>query len=543
MSGRIGRLTANSLWLLSCLPDWWAFRRDLQDVAGTQERYLLSLVRRNAETEFGRRHGFDRIRTVADYQAAVPLSTYEDYREDVAAIAAGRPGVLTREPVQLLELTSGSTAATKQVPYTAGLKADFQRAIAPWIADLYLHDWRLLRGQSYWSVSPVARRNQRTAGGIPIGFEEDADYLGGLQRRVMQSLMAVPSAVRLLSDMETFRYVTLLWLLRSRSLGLISVWNPTFLTLLLERLPEWLPRLADDLAAGTLSVAVPDDLRADLTPPPTPRRADAVRAAGPDPARLWRNLRLVSCWTDANAAPYAPQIAALFPRARLQGKGLLATEGFVSFPLVGQEGAALALRSHFFELLPEGGGEPLLAHRLEQGGRYSVVLTTSGGLYRYQLHDLVEVAGQLGAACPLLRFLGKEAHVSDRFGEKVNEQHVREALQSLTAGLGLAPAFAMVACEGKAYTLFIEAPDASDEVLLRLGSALEGALRENFHYQYCRNLGQLEPVRVFRIDPGQGSQAYLQACVARGQRAGDVKPTSLHHLDGWLAIFPGRLLA
>ncbi|HWI60922.1 MAG TPA: GH3 auxin-responsive promoter family protein, partial [Symbiobacteriaceae bacterium] len=430
-------------------------------MADTQERYLLDLVRRNAGTEFGRAHGFDRIRSVADYQAAVPLSTYEDYREAVTAIGAGRPGVLTAEPVLLLELTSGSTSATKQIPYTASLKADFQRAIAPWIADLYLHDRRLLRGQSYWSVSPVARRNQRTPGGLPIGFEDDAEYLGGIQRRLMQTLMAVPSAVRFIADMDAFRYATLLCLVRSRSLGLISVWNPTFLTLLLERLPEWLPQIAADIRAGSLTCDVPADVRAALVAPPDPDRAGEVLAAGPDPARLWPDLRLVSCWLDANSAPYGPAIAGRFPQARLQGKGLLATEGFVSFPLVGHEGAALAVRSHFFEFLPEGGGAPALAHQLERGARYSVVLTTSGGLYRYQLHDRVKVTGYIGQ-CPLLRFLGKESHVSDRFGEKVNEAHV-------AAALDFERAFAMVACEGNVYTLFVEAPDLDDAALSQKG--------------------------------------------------------------------------
>jgi len=522
----------------------------------------MRLLRRNADTAFGRRYGFGRIRSVAEYQERVPLATYDDYREAIRRIGGGEAAVLTRDPVLLLELTSGSTAPTKQIPYTAALKAEFGRAIAPWIVDLYSHHLPLFAGQAYWSVTPVTRRNQRTPGGIPVGFEEDSEYFGRVQGALIRSIQAVPPLVRLIDDMEAFRYVTLLFLLRSRALALISVWNPTFLTLLVNRLPEWWPQLAGDIACGTLSAPTPlvPDLQVQLAAllRPDPRRAAQIRAAftaggapGTVYARLWPRLRLVSCWTDGHAAHYAPEVARLFPQARLQGKGLLATEGVVSFPLIGFAGAALAIRSHFFEFLPADaqqgnvtGGSPVLAHQLETGGCYAVVMTTGGGLYRYQLHDLVKVVGHHGA-CPLLRFIGKGAHISDHFGEKLNERHVQGVLDTLFARYAVCPALAMVALEAEAgrhaYALFIETNEPSDEILRRLGEELETALQENYHYRYCRELDQLDALRVFRIRGG-GPETYLAVCQARGQRAGDIKPVALHHGQGWSRFFHGEAL-
>ncbi|MDQ5851342.1 MAG: GH3 auxin-responsive promoter family protein, partial [Chloroflexota bacterium] len=367
---------ANGLWYLSCLPGSLLFRRTLRDVAGTQRQVLARLLRRNAATEFGRQHAFAAIHSIAEYQARVPLSTYDDYRESIERIGLGQPDVLTHDPVLVLELTGGSTGATRQIPYTAALKAEYGRAIAPWIANLYTHNPRLLLGQAYWSVTPVARRNERTPGGIPVGFEEDSEYFGALQRHLIQAVMAVPPLVRLIDDMEAFRYVTLLFLLRSRSLALISVWNPTFLTLLIGRLAAWWPRLVDDIARGTISApaAVEPTLHTRLVAlnRPDPRRAEEIRSLcrsvhdmGALHTRLWPNLRLISCWTDAHAGMHVPELARLFPQARVQGKGLLATEGVVSFPLAGHGGAALAIRSHFFEFLPVGGGPVALAHELE----------------------------------------------------------------------------------------------------------------------------------------------------------------------------------
>ncbi|MBI1766563.1 MAG: GH3 auxin-responsive promoter family protein [Acidobacteria bacterium] len=554
------RLVANGLWLASCGPEALQLRLAQRDPARAQRQLLLRYLRRNTDTSFGQQHDFASIHSVAEYQARVPLSTYEDYATHLAAISAGQQAVLTRAPVLLLEPTSGSSAATKLIPYTAELKHEFQRALAAWLCDLHWHEPRLLGGQAYWSVSPVTQRAAHTAGGVPIGFEDDSAYLGGWQRRLAQAVLAVPSCVRLIEEMEAFRYVTLLFLLRTRALALISVWNPTFLTLLVEGLGAWRQALVEDIARGTLSVALAADVRAELQTAlrPAPKRAaeisaafQASRTSAELHTRLWPRLRVLSCWADAQAAPYAEALARVFPHARLQGKGLLATEGFVSFPTWNQAGALLALRSHFFEFLPADAAtgacqtaQPRLAHELEAGRCYAVVLTTSGGLYRYQLQDLVEVAGHQGQS-PRLRFVGRAAQVSDWFGEKLNERHVSPALTEVLARLSLQPTFTLLACETTlqppAYTLYIEI-DAAAAMLRALAEALETALQENFHYRYCRDLGQLGALRVFRIR-GQGADAYLANCQAHGQRAGDIKPALLQRRAGWAQVFDGAFLA
>ena len=66
-----------------------------------------------------------------------------------------------------------------------------------------------------------------------------------------------------------------------------------------------------------------------------------------------------------------------------------------------------------------------------------MVISTGGGLYRYQLHDLIQVVGYLGT-CPLLKFVGKESYISDWFGEKLNERHVRQTLDQVQKGLARA---------------------------------------------------------------------------------------------------------
>ena len=549
---------ANNVWRLSLLNDALAFRHAVRDIAGTQAKLLMRLLRQNVNSEFGRRCGFDSMRGVEDYRNGVPLSTYDDYQQDIERVIQGAKGVLTSGPVILLEPTSGSTGPTKLIPYTKSLKAEFRRAIAPWVVDTFSHNRGLLWGQSYWSISPVARRNEHSESAVPIGFEDDSEYLGSIGSKLVQAALAVPTTVRLIEDVDTFRYVTLLFLLRSRSLSMISVWHPTFLTLLLKPLPEWLEQLAEDIAVGRITPpqAISTELLRQLSAamPPDPNRASEIKSyldsashLGEASAALWPRLRLVSCWADGNAKEYLPTLTPLFPNAIFQAKGLVSTEGIVSIPAHGRSGGALAVRSHFFEFLPQDGGPnegTVLAHELERGRRYSVVMTTGGGLYRYMTGDLVDVVGYVDS-CPLLRFVGKDSHISDRFGEKLNGRHVQQVLDSAFAKYNISPEFAILAFdEGlgyPAYALFVQSSPASDGVLLSLGAEVEEALQGNYHYRYCRDLGQLRALTVFRIQ-ANAWETFTTVCQENGQRIGGLKTSALHHMACWSQSFSGRFL-
>jgi hypothetical protein len=265
--------------------------------------------------------------------------------------------------------------------------------------------------------------------------------------------------------------------------------------------------------------------------------------------RLWPKLRLLSCWTNANASAPAKLLETFFPQARVQGKGLLATEAFVSFPLHGHPGAALAICSHFLEFLPadDSGScdpdNPRAAHELEIGQRYTVVLTTGGGLYRYQLHDVIEVMDHLHD-CPMIRFLGRQSYFSDWYGEKLNEAHVSVILRKVLEELAISPEFAMVACDAErpepGYVLYVES-SASEEILHRAAANIEARLQENFHYNYARKLGQLAALRVFRA--GGAAESFLAEKNRLGQRAGAVKQAALDSGGNWSQVFQGEFLA
>jgi hypothetical protein len=353
---------------------------------------------------------------------------------------------------------------------------------------------------------------------VRVGFEEDSAYLGGFWSRLVDATLAVPGAVRHVRDMDAFRYVTLLFLLRRRDLSLISVWHPSFLTLLLGALPVFWDRLLRDIERGTLTTPAAIRLA------PNPRRAAELRGLAPDaPTRIWPRLGLISCWGDAHAALSLPELARAFPGVEIQPKGLLATEGFVTIPFAGLW--PIAIRSHFFEFLPEEGGAPRFAWELDEGGIYSVVLTTGGGLYRYRLQDRVRVEGFLEKT-PSLRFLGKEGHVSDLRGEKLHESFVAGALARVFETTGISPRFALLAPAEEGPTGYVLYLETEEPPPVGLAEKLDEELSANPHYRLCRALGQLASVRIQTLKKDAFSR-YLEHCRRRGQRVGDVKPLAL----------------
>jgi hypothetical protein len=484
---------SGTLWRAVNRPGAIAYRKALRAPRAAQERLLKSCLQRNARTAFGRRYGFGSIRSVSDYQSRVPLSTYDDVAPWIERAAAGEPRVLTREPVLHLALSSGSARAAKLIPYTAALQAEFRRAVAPWMDDLLSRRPDFARGPAYWSISPVAREARRSPAGIPIGFEEDSSYLGGLWKWLVDGMMAVPSRVGHIQDMDRFWRETALHLLRCRGLRIISVWHPSFLELLLDA-------------------------------------AERILGSVLDVNRTWPRLGLISCWGDGHAAAPMEALRRRFPRVEIQPKGLIATEGIVTLPFEGR--TPVAIRSHFFEFLDDS-GRPRLAHELESDREYSVVLTTGGGLYRYRLQDRVSVDGRVEAT-PSLRFLGKEDRVSDLRGEKLSEGFVAGCQRDVFRQHGLTPSFSLLAPadDSGRYLLFVESSGPLPE---SLAVDLDRSLQRNPHYRYCRDLGQLASPQVVPV-AGGGYLRYLQRCRTLGQRAGDIKPCALDPLSGWAEI-------
>jgi hypothetical protein len=502
---------ANCLWTASNAPAYLRFHRALRKPRVAQQRKLRELITQNTNTAFGKTHRFGEIRTYEDFTRRVPLNDYSAFEPWIERIRRGEENVLTSELVTHLVPTSGSSGARKLIPFTAGLQREFSAAIGPWLADLTLHWPGVLGGPAYWSISPAIGEQTAESSAVPIGFASDTEYLGGKRRRLAEMIMAVPPNVSGAKSLEAFRYETLLHLVRCRELRLISVWHPSFLTLLLDALPTIWERVQNEIGA---------------------RRANELKRIDPwKPEAIWPQLRVISCWGDGAARLALDDLRKRFPSVGVQPKGLIATEAFVSLPF--KEQYPLAVASHFFEFInPQGEAIPL--EEVVKGDEYEIVVTTAGGLWRYRVGDTVRVTGWLEKT-PCLEFLGRKGNVSDCFGEKLSEPFVAQAFAEVFGNK--LPRFALLAPDedkqGCRYTLYLE----GQPELPRL-NGLERALRRNPHYAYCRDLGQLLPPRFFMISAG-GFESFAARQAAHGARLGNVKPALLSRSSGWSKVFLG----
>lgn len=565
MAHRIPICIANFLFWLSCIPNTVRFLLASRCVYSTQKRVLDRIIKKNRDTEFGRMHSFHTIHTYKEFQAQVPTRNYEDFMPFIDKIISGETRILTEEQVLLLEPTSGSTSASKLIPYTQGLKFDFHCGVDPWIFSLYLERPKLYFGSMYWSITPLRRDERYTESGIPIGFQGDGEYLNAIQKWTLGKIMAAPEEAQNIYDVDAFRYVTSLFLVARKDLKLISIWSPTYLSFLLRDLPLWLPRIVQDLKDRRISFptgvnhevkkALEKKIR--ISKGRVKELEDCITSDDDRRTlyeRIWPELRVISAWQDGSAKDQAQEIHRMFPRVSIQPKGLLATEACVSFPLFGKQ-SVLSLRSHFFEFHrldgEEGEDEKLcLAHELQTGKKYKVIVTTSGGLYRYELGDIIEVTGFFQSA-PIVKFISRDGYrVVDLVGEKLTEWFVDNVVSTVFHEFQLAPRFWMIApkvLDGQyGYTLFVELDRTVPiEELCDLRAGTDNALKKNYHYEYARRIGQLEEIELFAIDIENSKNTagiYLEVSYRLGQRLSTIKQTRLHHYAHWSREFRGRFL-
>ena len=538
MRSRAAPAVVNTLWVAGQLGAWHRFKRAARQPQEAQSDRLRRYVRANRDTEFGRQHRFASIRSVDDYRERVSIRTYDEMEPFIHRISRGEPNVLTAEAVERLVPSSGSTRAAKLIPFTPALRREFTAAVGAWVVDMFSQTPRALAGRAYWSISPAtAAVPDDAASSVPIGFEDDAMYLGLASRTLARAVLAVPPEIRFISP-GAFTYATMVFLLRARELRIVSVWHPSFFERLLDTWARHADALLRDVHDGTLRPPDSDQqdpvlVRLARTLTPRPHIAKELRRGAADDIRgLWPHLQSVSCWADGASAGPAASLARRLGAVTVAPKGLLATEGIVTIPFGGRH--PLAVTSHFLEFATDD-GRVHDAHELQPGREYGVVLTTGGGLYRYRLGDRVRVDGFVDAA-PSLRLVGRDDRVSDLFGEKLSEGFVGSVLASI---FHAAPRFAMLAPEetpgGVAYTLFVDREcSRRHEDLAR---RLEHELRRNPHYAWCVDVGQLQRARIVSVGPA-ATQVYLDERVARGQRLGDVKPTRLDTGMDWGRVLP-----
>ena len=514
-----------------------AFEAACADVRRSQTERLFALLRANADTVVGRAHGFAAIRSADEFAKRVPLVTAKEIGPLVAREMSGERRVLTADPPVYYTRSTGSTGAPKHIPVTESYRKEFQQTVHVALYHLRQRFPAAFLGRALYFVG--SRRMARAADGNDIGTMSGFNYseMPGLVRAVY----AWPARLFEVEDLRTRAFLALLY----ASIGdtsLIAGIFPAPIVYLLRDLAEHGLELSKVLQTGSLPnwlVLKPGQRQAfaaDFVRHPAAARRMERAARAPEEekvAEAWPGLKLVYCWTGATAGLFVPELQ------RRLGAGVAvrdaiyaATEGWCSVPMGDPEpGGALAVTSHYFEFAPEAGGPAMPAWELEDGRRYRIIVSSSAGLYRYDLQDIVEVCGFHGR-CPRIRFVRKSIAASNLIGEKLDESHVNDAASAALREAGVEATFFTLAPLPRAavpgYALLLELRKPADPALLeelrrRTEAALGVAASD---YARLRAAGQLAPLQIRQLAAGTYERV-RQAKVADGSAEAQLKTAHL----------------
>jgi hypothetical protein len=415
----------------------------------------------------------------------------------------------------MFALSSGTTAEPKYIPVTDEFLREYRRGWNAFgIKALLDHPGAFLRG----IVQITSRMDEsRTSAGIPCGAI--TGLMAATQKRLVRKYYLSPRCLAEIDD-ATAKYYTIMRLAVPADAAFLITANPATQLKLARTADLNREPLIRDIHDGTLraDLPIPAPVRRQLRPrlKPDPTAARRLEAIIRDHGRLlpkhYWNLSFLANWTGGTMGLYLNDYPQYFGDTPVRDIGLLASEGRVTIPVQDATPAGiLDVTSHFFEFVPrdrieEASPPTLRSHEVEVGQEYFVLLTTSSGLYRYDLGDLVRVVGFEGQA-PIIEFLNKGDHICSLAGEKLTEHQVILAMSEVAQRLGTPVAdFVLTPCwaDPPYYVLHVEPTEADPDPARshELAAALDQTLHAvNVEYAGKRRTDRLGPVRLNFLPP------------------------------------------
>jgi hypothetical protein len=529
-----------------------AFLAGLERPDVVQDQVLRSLVvDPNVECEFGRRHGFAKIASIADYRRAVPIRKYDGFAADIERLVAGEQGVLTTEPVKRFFLTSGSTATAKYVPVTNAFVRAKSRAFGVYWAEVFARHPAAKAGRMVTNFSDSGEP-VKTACGLPAS-SESAYWAGVTRATSLATTPIIPKSIAQIGDSDS-RYYAIARILLEEQFSVIMTLNPSTIVLLFQKIAQYADELVEDVAKGGLGERprVGDTVR-DLVRERyrgNPARADELRAliaaGGLLAHRIWPALHMAICWRSPMLQPYLELLQPHLEGVAQRDYILMASEGIMAIPIEdGRSGGPLALGVHFYEFVPEeqadrADPDVYLPHELEEGRTYVVVLTNGAGLYRYDIGDVVRVTGFMERT-PCIEFLHRAGSTCSLTGEKLTEDQVTAAMTDTAAALDVSiESFTLApAKQGfPHYVALVEfASETSRDQLIAFPRRLDEALEQrNMEYGSKRSSQRLAAPELWVVKPG-GYDARRRQRLAGGTSDSQIKPTHLTRDSGFCDQF------
>ncbi len=461
-----------------------------QNAAKAQERQLAALLAQARNTRFGRDHSFSKIRTIADFQRAVPLRRYEamwtDYwqKDFPNLLDISWPG-----KIPFFAATSGTTSGTsKYIPVTEAMNRANTRAAF----DVLVHHLanrplsRALGGKTFMlggSTTLVKQTDGVFAGDLSgIAFRQTPPWFRG---RTFP-----PPAISGEHDWE-------------KKMDAIAALAPGEDIRIAGGTPTWLLRLFERQQALTQK----------------------------DIQSLYPKLELL-VHGAVNFKPYRERFAALLPRVDFR-EVYAASEGFIALQdeTPGEGLRVMADNGLFLEFVPisELDSASPTRHALADiavGEDYALALSSCAGCWAYLIGDTVRFVSR---DPPRLLITGRTSYFMSAFGEHLTGEEIENAVSTAAKDIGVfVTDFAMGAIhavppetKGRHRYVVEFAEPPPPESLWCFAAKLDDTLREqNDDYRHYRNGDILiRPPEIVLAPPGSFA-AWMKA---RGRMGGQNK--------------------
>lgn len=358
-----------------------------------QAEWFNELIDSGSETEWGKKHDYASLRSLADFKKAVPVSDYDDLKPYIERIMKGEQNVLWPSEIKWFAKSSGTTSdKSKFIPISKeSLEDCHYKGGKDMISIYYNHkpDSRIFSGRAL------------VLGGSSTVNQLNKDsYYGDLSAVIIRNLP--------------------FWAEFQRT--------PSMEVALMEEWEEKLEKMAQITAKQDITSisGVPSWTLVLL------RRV--LEITGKDYiSDVWPNLEMFA-HGGVSFDPYIKQYRNIFNSDKITYlETYNASEGFFGIQDQFDEDNSMLLMLDygiFYEFMPmeEAGKEhpeTLSLHEVETGVNYALIISTNGGLWRYQIGDTIEFT----SLDPYrIRVTGRTKHFINAFGEELIVDNAEKAL-------------------------------------------------------------------------------------------------------------------
>lgn len=483
-----------------------------------QREMLFELLEKNKDTEYGRKHGFSDIKSIADFQSKIPLSDYDDYADDISRIISGGENILTAENPVYFCISSGTTGDEKFIPVT-GSDVKMQHlydyglvfgAVREYYADMEETEifGKIFQvGEFAKTYMPDGRMNGIRSGCVYLWL----DRSGGFDA----SDYCVPKEILFPDTLEDQLYIKVRFALAERDLTAVhGVFINRVAGVMDYILQNW-DMLLNDIEHGTISADIHEERKNFLAEklPPDPVRAKELRAVPRENLQLgivgkiWNKMKYILAIGGASFPHFTEKMLEYADGIPICHYAFAASECVfgVAEQMNVPDRYILFPEAVFFEFIPVK--EPdkiLLMSELQIGKKYEIVFTNRSGLYRYRLGDVVEAVGRCEKA-PVVKYCYRINQVMNIAGEKTNCEQLSAAIKRFSE-ITCTDVAGYCVCEDNSelipkYLFYIECIE--NVKIENAEKILEDCMCEaNFDYRSCVNMNEIAPLKLLFLRQG-----------------------------------------